>query len=120
MQEREYLMGVKETNIGNQICVALSKLGCKIFRSQSGQFFTKYGSEITIGVKGMSDYHGHRPDGKAFYIETKTKTGKASDEQKRFLRAMHESGALAGIARSVDEAVEIIEGRNNTDEFYDD
>ena len=113
-------MGRKESNIGNEICVALSRLGCKIFRSQSGNFYTKYGDEIKIGVTGMSDYHGHRPDGKAFYIETKTKTGRASDDQKRFLRAMYNSGALAGIARSVDDAIEIIEGRNSTDEFFRD
>ena len=113
-------MGVKETNIGNEICIALSKRGCKIFRSQSGHFYTKYGAEIIIGVVGESDYHGHRPDGQAFYIETKTKTGRASKEQKRFLRAMYESGACAGIARSVEDAIAIIERRNNTDEFYND
>ena len=113
-------MGAKETNIGNEICIALSKRGCKIFRSQSGHFYTKYGAEIIIGVVGESDYHGHTPQGKAFYIETKTKTGRASKEQKRFLRAMYESGAYAGIARSVDDAIQIVEGRNDTSEFYRD
>ena len=87
-------MGAKETNIGNEICIALSKRGCKIFRSQSGHFYTKYGAEIIIGVVGESDYHGHTPQGKAFYIETKTKTGRASKEQKRFLRAMYESTTI--------------------------
>ena len=113
-------MGARETNIGNEICVALSKRGCKIFRSQSGHFYTKYGSEIVIGVVGESDYHGHRKDGKAFYIETKTDKGKLSKDQKKFLRAMYESGALAGVARSVDDALLIIQGRNDTSEFYRD
>lgn len=103
-------MGRKETNIANEICVELCKRGCKIFRSQSGLFYTPNGEQIRIGVVGQSDYHGHRPDGKAFYIETKTPKGKPTSEQIAFIVAMQNSGALAGVARSVDDAINIVFG----------
>lgn len=65
-------MGKKETKVSDAIRLELCKLGCKVFRAQVGLFYTQYGQYINIGVVGESDLHGHRPDGKAFYLETKT------------------------------------------------
>lgn len=101
-------MGKKETLISDKIRLELSKKGCKVFRSQVGLFYTQYGAMINIGVKGESDLRGHRKDGRAFYLECKTPIGSASDEQKKFIKAMRESGALAGFAHSVDEALRIV------------
>lgn len=101
-------MGKKETKISDVIRLELAKRGCKIFRSQVGLFFTQYGDKIHIGIKGESDLHGHRPDGRAFYIETKTPIGKARIEQKKFIAAMQKSNALAGFAHSVEEAINIV------------
>ena len=103
-------MGKKETNIANEICVELCKRGCKVFRSQSGLFYTPNGDMIRIGVVGQSDYHGHTADGKAFYLETKTKNGKPTAEQIAFITAMLNSGALAGVVRSVDHALAVLGG----------
>ena len=103
-------MGRKETNIANEICVELCKRGCKIFRSQSGLFYTPNGDMIRIGVVGQSDYHGHTADGKAFYLETTTKNGKPTAEQISFITAMQDSGALAGVVRSVDDALAVLGG----------
>ena len=103
-------MGKKETNIANEICVELCKRGCKIFRSQSGLFYTPNGDMIRIGVVGQSDYHGHTKDGKAFYLETKTKNGEPTAEQIEFITAMLNSGALAGVVRSVDDALAVLGG----------
>ena len=63
---------------------------------------------INIGVKGESDLRGHRPDGKAFYIEAKTPIGHHRPEQEKFIKSMKECGPLAGFAHSVDEALEIV------------
>lgn len=101
-------MGKAETRVSDMIRLELCKKGCKVFRSQVGLFFTQYGEKIHIGVKGESDLRGHRPDGKAFYLECKTPIGKASEKQKDFIRAMQESNALAGFAHSVDEALKIV------------
>ena len=106
-------MGKKETKISDEIRLELSKRGCKVFRSQVGLFYTQYGEMINIGIKGESDLHGHRPDGKAFYLETKFKgTERHRPEQIKFINAMQTSGALAGFANSVDQAIEIVFPKN--------
>ena len=106
-------MGKKETKVSDEIRLELSKRGCKVFRSQVGLFYTQYGEMINIGIKGESDLHGHRPDGKAFYLETKFKgTERHRPEQIRFISAMQKSGALAGFANSVDQAIEIVFPKN--------
>lgn len=98
----------KESKVSDSIRLELAKRGCKIFRSQVGLFYTQYGELIHIGIVGESDLHGHRPDGKAFYIESKTPIGKAREEQKKFITAMQNSGALAGFARCVEDAIKIV------------
>lgn len=98
----------KESNVSDAIKLELCKRGCKVFRSQVGLFYTQYGEMIHIGIKGESDLHGHRPDGRAIYIESKTPVGKARPEQLKFIEAMKNSGALAGFARSVEDAIKIV------------
>ena len=51
---------------------------------------------------------GHRNDGRAFYLECKTPIGRARKEQLSFIEAMKNSGALAGFARSVQDAIDIV------------
>lgn len=97
-----------ESNVSDAIKLELCKRGCKIFRSQVGLFYTKYGALIRVGITGESDLHGHRPDGKAFYIESKTPIGHHRPEQEKFIKAMRKSGALAGFAHSVEEALNIV------------
>lgn len=54
---------------------------------------------------------GHRySDGRVFYIEVKKPGGAIRDNQKKFIKAMRDSGALAGIAYSVEDAIKIIGG----------
>ena len=48
-------------------------------------------------------------DGRAVFIEVKTKRGRASEKQKQFLSKMREYGAIAGIARSEEEAIKLIQ-----------
>ena len=102
----------QETNIQDRIRLELSKKGCKVFRCNVGNFYTKYGQEIHIGVKGHSDLYGVRPDGKAFFVEVKTPIGSARKEQLNFVEAMKKSNALAGFARSVEEAIDIVFPKN--------
>ena len=65
-----------------------------------------------MGHQGESDITGHRiSDGRALYIEVKLPGEEPRQNQRAFLNAMRKSGALAGCAHSVEEALEIIEGR---------
>lgn len=92
-------MGKAETKVSDAIRLELCKRGCKVFRSQSGLLYTPYGERIRVGIVGESDLHGHRPDGKAFYLETKAIKGVESDAQECFINAMKKSGALARICK---------------------
>ena len=42
-------------------------------------------------------------------IEVKAKSGRVTDEQKAFIAMCQERGALAGIARTVDDALGILD-----------
>lgn len=111
-------MKKEETSILNNIRIELCKKGCIVHRANVGKFFTLDGRMIQIGVDGHSDLYGHRPDGKAFYIEVKTQSGKIRDKQKEFLKVMKETGANAGIARNAEDAIKLVfsEVKNATDD----
>ena len=47
-------------------------------------------------------------DGRAVFIEVKTKTGRPTKKQKNFIQKMREYGAIAGVCRSADEAIKLI------------
>ena len=103
----------EETNIQNLIRVELSKKNCLVFRINVGNFYTKYGQEIKIGVVGHSDLYGVRPDGKAFFVECKTQTGNKRKMQEKFIKVVKSKNALAGFARSVEDAMKIAEKEHN-------
>ena len=102
----------QETKIQDRVRLELSKKGCKVFRCNVGNFYTKYGQEIKIGTPGHSDLYGVKPGGIAFFKEMKTPIGKASDQQKKFIQVMKQMGCCAGFANSVDQAIKIVFPKN--------
>lgn len=100
----------QETEIQNKIRAALCDFGCVVHRCNTGVFYTKDGRAVKIGEKGHSDLYGHNADGIAFYLEVKTPIGNASQDQIRFIDAMAKTGAIAGFARSVEDAVRLVTG----------
>ena len=105
-----------ETDIQTAIRIELSKRGCFVQRTNSATLYTKDGRPVRIGVPGQSDLCGHRPgDGRAWCIEVKKPGEKPRENQERFLQAMRDSGALAGVAHSVEEAVGIVFGGEQDD-----
>ena len=99
----------KETILQNQIIVALCKNGCVARNHTVGQFYTKYGSIVNVGHHGESDITGHRiSDGRAIYIEVKLPGEHPRPDQEKFLQAMANTGAITGVAHSVEEALEIV------------
>ena len=98
-----------ETILQNKIIAALCKNGCVARNHTVGQFFTKYGGIVHIGNHGEADIWGHRiSDGKALYIEVKLPGEHPREDQKKFLEAMRNTGAIAGVAHSIEEALEIV------------
>jgi len=94
------------------IMLALSAAGHFVVRVNVGRFQMADGRWFDTGLPvGFSDLAGHRAgDARAFYIEVKTPTGRVRPEQQRFIDAMRARGAIAGVARSVDEAVALVAG----------
>ena len=111
-----------ETKIQNLILMSLSKAGCLVFRNESagawvGKVLHKDANQVTLTdarmmrfglAVGSSDIVGIAPCGRFLAIEIKTSKGRATKEQLRFIDAVNSAGGIAGIARSVEEALLLI------------
>ncbi len=82
-----------------------------LFRANVGSGVTYDGRHFDTGLpKGFSDLFGFRlSDGKAVFIEVKNIMGRVRPEQQNFIEKMRSYGALAGVARSVEDARRIIQ-----------
>lgn len=98
-----------EHDIQNSIRAALAPYAV-IFRANVGRMKLPDGRYFSTGLPvGFSDLFGFRKsDGRAVFIEVKTASGRVSKDQKRFLLKMREYGAIAGVARSEEEAIKLI------------
>lgn len=112
-----------ESTIQNKIRCALSSRDSVVLRLNSGKFYQgtiKYSKEFKQPVltnirlvegcpEGTSDliYIGKN---KTAFIECKNQSGKAKPSQLKFLERMRSLGHNTGIARSVEEALEIVNG----------
>ena len=128
----------KETKIQRLIQLAVSAAKTIIFRNETGNFWTgkvihKSGNQVTLAdarmvpcglKKGSSDLIGITPViitedmiGKTFgvftAIEVKTPAGRATTEQLTFNSVIRKAGGYAGIARSPEDALNIIKGHTN-------
>lgn len=101
----------KETILQNKIIVALCNRGCFAVNHTVGDFYTKYGGRVSVGTPGESDIWGHRPDGRALYLEVKLPGEKPRQNQLDFIEAMKKTGAIAGWCTSVEEAIDIVFAR---------
>lgn len=99
----------EEHKIQNEIRLAVAPY-CDIFRINVGQGYTKDGRYFSTGVpQGFSDLFGVRKsDGKAVFIEVKTPKGRATEKQYNFIQMMKLNGAIAGICRSAEEAINLV------------
>ena len=96
-----------ETTLQNLIRCELSKHGI-VLRLNTGVFKTFDGNTVKCGIPGTPDLLFLSRDGKAVFLEVKTATGKPSAEQINFIETVRKMGFSAGIVRSVDEALELI------------
>lgn len=100
---------MNEHSIQNAIRLRLSELGYCVFRANVGRFQTKDGRWFDTGLPlGFSDLFAVK-DGRIYFLEVKTETGRPSEEQLRFLAVMRDRyGCVAEIVRSVDDAVRAV------------
>ena len=127
----------EETKIQRRIMILLSKEGHSVWRNETGRFWTgkpihKDGQTVTLAnammipvglCVGSSDLITITPTvitqemvgstvGVFGAIEVKTKKGRASKEQLNYIDHVQKMGGLAGIARSPQEALEILNKNN--------
>ena len=58
--------------------------------------------------RGMSDIMGAMMDGRTLAIEVKSRTGRMRPGQEEFLASIRAAGGVAGVCRSVDDAVRLL------------
>lgn len=109
-----------ERNIQATIQLELSKNNVVVFRNNIGTYTSESGHRIAYGVGGPggSDLIGITPVtitpdmvgmtlGVFTALEVKTKTGRVSEKQKKFIDSINRLGGRAGVARSVEDALKI-------------
>lgn len=105
-------MASEEHSIQKEIQVALSRHKCSVFRTNVGKVQTIDHRWFDTGLpQGFPDLMGFRwVDNQIFFIEVKSKTGKPRPDQIRFHEFLASHGVIHGIARSVSEALMIVDG----------
>jgi len=100
----------KEQAIQDSIRVALAQAGYVVFRTNVGKVKTADGRFFDTGLPtGFPDIMGYKPEnGRIFFIEVKTATGKRRADQIRFANGLRNKQAIYGVARSAEEAVTIV------------
>ena len=85
--------------------------GSKVIKNPNGSITIINPRPFETGVpNGFSDLFGVLPGGKAIFIEVKTDRGKPSPAQVNFLRQVAGLGCPAGVARSFEDVLGIING----------
>jgi homoaconitase/3-isopropylmalate dehydratase large subunit len=106
-------MQMTEADIMRQIFRALSKGTIRLFRNNSGKLRNENGQLISFGMGvGSSDIIGINMQsngvGRLCAIEVKVPGGKPTQAQQDFIDMIIAMGGQAGVAHSVEEAVEIL------------
>ena len=116
-------MAESEANIQRRIQLALSEAGCLVWRNETagvwlGKPVHREGDTVTLAnarhmtaglCVGSSDLVGCCPRGRLLCVEVKTPRGRVSAEQRTFIEAVNTAGGIAGVCRSVDEALALIQ-----------
>ena len=108
-----------EHAIQSEIMLAVSKHDCTIVRTNTGTVKTvdpETGEVRFFNAgppKGWPDLTGFRhSDGKMILIEVKNEKGRLRPDQKRFASVAQKFPVLYGVCRSVEDAIELIEGES--------
>ena len=111
---------MSEQSIQQHIRLACSIGDTRLFRNNTGTLRDQHGRPVSFGLcKGSADLIGYRtinitPDmvgqqvAVFLSIEVKTPTGRIRPEQQQWLETVQAAGGIAGVARSVEDALRIM------------
>jgi len=99
-----------EQALQDAIRVKLAQAGYVVFRTNVGKVKTADGRWFDTGLPtGFPDLMGYKPEnGKIFFIEVKTATGKRRPDQVIFANGLRDKNVIYCVARSAKEAVTIV------------
>ena len=109
-----------EQTIQQHIRLACSKGDCRLFRNNTGTLKDANGRPVQFGLcKGSADLIGWTTRtvtqdmvGQQIAvftsIEVKSSSGRVKPEQQQWLNAVQAAGGIAGVARSVGEAMDLL------------
>lgn len=109
-----------EQQIQQQIRIACSNGPVRLFRNNTGTLRDQHGRPVQFGLcKGSADLIGYRTvtvtpemvgQQVAVFtsIEVKAAAGRLRPEQKQWLDVVAAAGGIAGVARSVEDALRIV------------
>lgn len=108
---------MNETTYRNLLQIELSKHGIRVFRNNTGLFFTSEGTPTRAGLcKGSGDLIGLMPvTGRFISIECKVGNGQVRPEQKAWLEFVNKMGGIAIIARPGDDVIGILKNWRHND-----
>jgi len=100
----------EEQSIQDSIRVALAQEGYVVFRTNVGKVKTADGRWFDSGLPtGFPDLIGYKPEnGKIFFIEVKTKTGRRRKDQVAFANGLRDKNVIYSVCRSAEEAVKVV------------
>ena len=99
-----------ETDIMNSIRLKLSEMSFIVFRANVGKVKLQDGRWFDTGLpRGFSDLFAIK-DGKIYFIEVKKPNGVVGADQLNFIKQMQKQGCVAGVVRSVEEAINLVNG----------
>lgn len=111
---------MSEQRLQQEIRIELSRGPVRLFRNNTGTLLDRNGRPVQFGLcKGSSDLIGLRsvtvtPEmvGQRLAVfaavEVKAPRGRLTAEQEAFIAMVREMGGLAGVARSVEEAEQVL------------
>jgi hypothetical protein len=101
---------VTERELLHAIQLALGcRLDCRIWRVNVVRAKDPFGRMVTSGPSGSADLSGiHIPSGRRIELEVKSPKGTVRPEQVAFIEMVKSSGGIAGVVRSVDDAVALV------------
>ena len=96
-----------EQALQDAIRVKLAQAGYIVFRANVGKVRTADGRFFDAGLPvGFPDLFGYKPEnGRIFFIEVKTETGRRRKDQVLFAKNLRDKNVIYCVARSADEAV---------------
>jgi hypothetical protein len=85
----------------------------QVWRQNSGTFQERNRDGTTRYIRantqrGMSDIMGVLRDGRTLAIECKSRTGRMRPGQEEFLATIRQAGGVAGVCRSVEDAIALL------------